>query len=122
MTTKNWHRAVHDAERERDNALAQLAHEQANRRQWQTQYQAEHRDYLNEVESDRDRLRDGIKALLPRLRSLRDTVEHLETYDGEDTAEDINTFCTFFAVLLEGQDVAKMFSDMDALLDGEAKG
>ena len=70
MNTKNWHRAVHDAEQERDNALAQLAHEQATRREWQTQYQAEHRDYLNDVEADRDRLRDGIKALITSGNSV----------------------------------------------------
>ncbi|RII41907.1 hypothetical protein DWB68_10295 [Galactobacter valiniphilus] len=103
MSTKNWQRAVHDAEQERDNALAQLAHEQATRRQWQTQYQAEHLDYLNDVEADRDRLRDEIKALAAALHA-KGWAAHDENDPGSASA------------------YGHAAAALRALLDGEAKG
>lgn len=60
---KNWQRATSDALRERDNARAQLAYEQAQRRQWQNDYMAEHRDYLDQIEAERDELLAIVKAV-----------------------------------------------------------
>lgn len=58
MSTRNWHRIAYEAEQARDNALAQLRYEQANRRQEQANYQAEHQEYLAEVEAAIQRVRD----------------------------------------------------------------
>lgn len=54
MSGRDWHRAAVVAERERDNARAQLAYEQANRRKWEADYRTEHADYLAQVEAERD--------------------------------------------------------------------
>lgn len=56
-----------EAERARDNARAQLAYEQAERRQWEAHYRAEHADYLAELEAERDEARgklDKVRALV----------------------------------------------------------
>ena len=45
------------------NARAQLTYEQAQRRQWQYDYTAEHRDYLNQIEAERDELLAIVKAV-----------------------------------------------------------
>lgn len=60
---ENWQRATSDALRERDNARAQLAYEQAQRRQWQYDYTAEHREYLDQIEAERDELLAIVKAV-----------------------------------------------------------
>ena len=67
MKATNWHRVAGDMERARDNALAQLAYEQANRRQQEADYRAEHEDYLRQVESERAELLDIVNAVRDQM-------------------------------------------------------
>ena len=56
-----------DMERERDNALAQLSYEQANRRKAEAAYRAEHEDYLRQVESERAELLGIVDAVRAQM-------------------------------------------------------
>lgn len=67
MSAENWHRIACDMERERDNALAQLAYEQANRRKKEAAYRAEHEDYVRQVESERAELLGIVDAVRDQM-------------------------------------------------------
>lgn len=67
MTARNWHREAVDALQARDEARAQLAYEQANRRTQEANYRAEHEDYLRQVESERAELLGIVDAVRDQM-------------------------------------------------------
>ena len=58
MSAKNWHRTALEMGRERDNALAQLRYEQANRRKAEAAYRIEQEEYLQHLEAAIERIRE----------------------------------------------------------------
>lgn len=81
-TSKDWHRIAVEAEQARDNALAQLRHEQANRRQWEADYRAEHAEHLLELE-----------ATIARVREVHEPLDAVHYQGRSQTLRKVCTGC-----------------------------
>ena len=63
MASRDWHRAAVEAERQRDNAIAQLEYEQANRRRNDTEIAHERDDFIKELETVNTGMRTALVAI-----------------------------------------------------------
>lgn len=69
---KDWHRIAYEAERARDNAVAQLEYEQSNRRKNDAEIAHERDDFIKELETANADLRAALVAIQELAVDFRD--------------------------------------------------
>lgn len=85
VASRDWHRAAVEAERQRDNAIAQLEYEQANRRKEDAKLAHERDDFIKELET----ANTGMLAALGAIQEQH----HIVYLDVDDEVRGLNPMC-----------------------------